>query len=675
MPQSERAGWLQPPILAVAALTALIVSALVLGAGLVLLELRRAELERARAEIHSLAVILAEQSSRAFEGATVALRGVQYRLSDGIGQRLPLDSFPVQALLSARSAGLPQIRSMFVIDPQGFPTNSSLPGGPPPDSLADRDYFRRAADGEELVISTPILSRADGRWTLIMACRLDDPEGNFRGVLAVSILIDYFEAFYSRVDPRVRRRIELLDGGGVLVAGAPPDPVLTGRPTAMLPAGLMPGPGVPGEVIMVTETSHGRTRFIAYRAVPQYPLAVSVAIDEDDALYAWPQIMRPIVGGAVIVSLLILVAAGGLVWSLLRHEEAESELRESDERLRQMLQSVTDGIVILDEHFAIVLCNRAAEHMFGRDAASLVGRPFEDLLAPSSRAVFVRIAGVWRDAGLGQRGGLGQAEMRGLHADGSEFPAEGSFSATVFRDNRIFTVVLRDLTERRKSDENLRVTNQRLLELSTAMQNVREQERAEVAREMHDELGQLLTGIRLELSWLGGRLPADRADLREKVGVIKGQLSQTIGSVRRITYQLRPLILDDLGLVAAISWLVDDFSKRTGVGVTLDVDDRDEPPRGGSQALSLFRVLQESLTNIIKYAHARAVLIEFRRDGDDWRLTVSDDGIGFIVDDVRRTGLGLLGMRERARANGGVLSVFSVPGEGTRIEMRIPAQS
>lgn len=681
MSPSPRLNWLLSPVRAVVVLGVLTLVALVVGTGLVLLELRQAALGQARAEIRSLADILAEQSSRAFEGATVALRGAQYRLSDAMGQQLALDSFPVRALLGARTAGLPQIRSMFVIDPLGYTANSSLPSGPPADSLVDRDYFRQVADGSvDLFVSAPIRSRADGKWTVIISCRLTDTAGGFRGVLAVSILLDYFESFYSRVDARQRSRIALLDSQGALVAGATYDPALIGTPVARLPAGLSTARGVAPEVVLVTEEHEGRRRAIAYKTVPQYPLVVAVTMDEAEALHTWVQTARPIVGGASVVFLLILGAASGLIWSLARHAAAERDLRESDERLQQMLQSVTDGIVILDERRVVVFYNRAAEHLFGRTAAEVVGTAFERLLAPASRGIFACIVGNCRESGSCGQDRLGQAEVNGLRADGSEFPAEGSFSTMLFRERQMFTVVLRDLTERHRSEESLRVTHQRLQELSTALQNVREQERAEIAREMHDELGQLLTGIRLELSWLGGRLPAERTDLKDKVGVLKGQLSQTIASVRRITYQLRPLILDDLGLAAAIAWLVDDFSQRTGLEVMLDVDDADEPPRGGLQALCLFRVLQESLTNITKYARASEVWISCRRDRDSWRLTVRDDGVGFDVDAVQvagteRGGLGLLGMRERARTAGGELSISSAPGEGTQIDIRIPVQA
>ena len=156
--------WRPSPKWAVAALAVVIILTIFVGTLFVLSTLREDTLARVRSEVRGLSEVLAEQSSRAFEGAEVALQATQYRLSDKLGQSLSLDSFPVSALLGARTAGLPQIRSMFVIDARGQTVNTSLPTGPPRDSLADRDYFRYfQSGGEEVFISDPVLSRADGK--------------------------------------------------------------------------------------------------------------------------------------------------------------------------------------------------------------------------------------------------------------------------------------------------------------------------------------------------------------------------------------------------------------------------------------------------------------------------------------------------------------------------------
>ncbi|NMG74383.1 PAS domain S-box protein [Aromatoleum diolicum] len=665
---------MEPPVRAVILLTTLMVSTLVGGTAFLLYDLRQRELEYARAEIQSLSRILAEQTSRTLDGVSLALRGAQERLSDDIGQGFELDSYPVLALLKARTEGLPQYSSMFVLDPNGIVMNSSLLGRRPGFSVADQDYFAGLVPGgEKVLISQLYRRRFDGEWTFYLSARLVDGAGNFRGVVAAAVLVDYFESFYRRLDLRFGKQIQLINARGKLVASFPSHADSIDQPIGGLPTFPEMRERGTDETTIITEKVGGEKRFVAYHPVPQYPFLIGVAIDQEAALISLPMAARPIVIGAGAVAALILAASAGVVWSMRRRAVMARALQESDERLRQMVESVMDAIVTVDEDLCIVLFNKAAEQMFGVGAAEVIGTPFERLLAKAVRPGYRAMLGGHNENGALDRASMGRAETVGRHANGREFPADASFSTTFSRGKRFFTVVLRDLTERKKIETHLRESNRQLHELSTSLQNVREEERAGVAREMHDELGQLLTGIKLELSWLGGRLPGERADLQDKVGVIKGQLNQTIASVRRITYELRPLILDDLGLLAAISWLTDDFSRRTGVEVVLDIDG-DEPERGGAEATTLFRLLQESLTNVTKYARATMVWISCRREGRNWRLTIRDDGVGFVLNPARKAGFGLVGMRERVRLLEGTFAIHSAPGEGTRIEATIPAR-
>lgn len=670
MPRLPASRWLPSPQWAVAALALLMTVALVAGTVLVLAKLRADVLERSRAEIRGVSEVLAEQSSRAFEGAAVALLAAQYRLSDVVGQSLGLDSFPVRALLGARTAGLPQVRSLFVLDTHGQTVNTSLPSGPPSASLADRDYFRYFAQGgDDIFISAPVHSRADGKWTVIMAVRLVDDDDRFRGVLSASLEMDYFESFYGGLDFVDRLRVKLVDARSGIVLAAPMDRELVGRSLPGVPAVLHEANSE--RVLESVETFNQQPRYMAWKPVPGYPFIVVVGIDEDMALHTWPATMRTVATGAAVVVLLVLVAATALMLTLGWREQMAHALRETDERSRRLIQTVNDAIVTMDEQFTVTLFNPAAEAMFGCSAEAAVGQPFTALLAPASRHACVDILERCRTALKCESLGLTQPELSCVHAAGHEFPAHASFSTTLFRGQRLYTVVLRDLSERRRIEADLRATNQRLRALSVQLQNVREEERAGIAREMHDELGQLLTGIKLELSWLRGRMPAEHAELRRKVELIQEQLAQTIRSVRRITAELRPLILDDLGLIAAISWLVEDFSQRTGVEVVLELG-HDEPPRGSVEATALFRVLQEALTNVTKYAQADTVWVNYRREGDDWVLSVKDDGVGFELDATRQSGFGLVSMRERARLAGGDLQITTTPGEGVTVEARIP---
>lgn len=664
-----RIFWREPSVRAVMLLTALMLAILAGGTGFLLYDVHQREIEYARSEISTLSRILAEQTGHTLDGVSTALRGAQDRLSDGIGVQLGLDSFPVEALLRARTEGLPQYSSMFVVDANGIVMNSTLLGIRPGIEESERDYFANLVSGGDGIFIGQLRRREfDRAWTFYLSARLTDEAGNFRGVVAAAVVANYFETFYRRLDLRVGKRIQLIDARGDLVASFPSDIDKVGQPVAGAPRLDEAGVDLAGTTL-VTDRASGGNRFVAYHAVPRYPFLIGVAVDQDSALVAWPMTARPIVAGAGIVGALLMVASYGVLWSTLRRARMASALQDSEERLRSMVESVMDAIVTVDEDLSVVLFNRSAEHMFGVGADDILRTPFDQLLERESRNAYQAIVGPQGKAGDVRRV---RAELIAHHADGHEFPVDATFSSNEAQGRRFLTVVLRDLSERKLIETHLRESNRQLQELSTAMQRVREEERAGIAREMHDELGQQLTAIKFELSWLGGALPAERTDLHNKIGVMKEHLLQTITSVRRITYELRPLILDDLGLRAAISWLTDDFSKRTGIELVLDMDD-DEPALGSVEATTLFRVLQESLTNITKYAKACTVWVACQREGDDWRLTVRDDGIGFVLDSSSQGGFGLLGMRERIRLVQGTFAIHAAPGDGTTIDVTVPA--
>ena len=275
--------------------------------------------------------------------------------------------------------------------------------------------------------------------------------------------------------------------------------------------------------------------------------------------------------------------------------------------------------------------------------------------------------------GLQSPAGLELIGIIELRCGEQSLPVELSLTTTSFHGEKLLTVIFRDLSERRRAERELLETNRQLQELSAALQIVREEERTRIARELHDELGQLLTGIRMEISWLGGRLLPDQKLLVDKVGAVKAQIDQTITSVRRISSELRPLVLDDLGFVAAASWFVDQFSVRTGIPVQLLLS-ADDLATGDSVSTALFRVLQESLTNVARHAKATKVEVSLSLVNGIWVLNIKDDGVGFLHDWGKAGEIGLLGMRERAQNLGGNFIVTTAPGEGTLIEVRIPAE-
>ncbi len=233
-----------------------------------------------------------------------------------------------------------------------------------------------------------------------------------------------------------------------------------------------------------------------------------------------------------------------------------------------------------------------------------------------------------------------------------------------------------DITEAKNHEEELKTTRDRLRELALWNQNVREDERANVAREIHDELGQALTLFRIDLGWMEnrlGRFAATRAleALTGKVNDMKKLVDGTLRTVRRIISNLRPAVLDELGLKAAIEWQAEEFSRR--VGIRCQVEAATIPDPGNDTAIAIFRIFQEILTNVLRHAHASRVDVRFSCDGESLTLAVTDNGRGFATNELGHSkSFGLLGMRERARALGGSLEIISKKGTGTTVIVALP---
>lgn len=235
---------------------------------------------------------------------------------------------------------------------------------------------------------------------------------------------------------------------------------------------------------------------------------------------------------------------------------------------------------------------------------------------------------------------------------------------------------LREFAERRerqRAEEKLRRSLDQLRALTTYLQYVREEERTRIAREVHDELGQALTGLKLDMSWLGLRLAKKSTKPeQEKVQTMIAHIDATIQTVRRIATELRPGILDGLGLVAAIEWQANEFQTRTGIPcvVTADVPDSDWDQ---DFTTVFFRIFQETLTNVIRHAQATKVDVHLREENEALVLSVADNGRGISEEEIANTrSIGLVGMRERAMLVGGDVTLQGARGRGTTVTLRVP---
>jgi len=215
--------------------------------------------------------------------------------------------------------------------------------------------------------------------------------------------------------------------------------------------------------------------------------------------------------------------------------------------------------------------------------------------------------------------------------------------------------------------------NHQLRGLSKSLESIREQERTRIARELHDDLGQQLTGLKLELSWLSGRIKEGHLPPEERITEMKQQLDGAISSVRRISTELRPIILDDLGFEEAVKWLVSEFTKRTQIPVSL-VLKAEECVSNVDLATALFRIVQESLTNIARHAEATKVNIALTKEDQQLLLSIADDGNG-LSPLLQSGGFGLVSMRERANALGAKFTISNNDLKGVTIRVEFDLSS
>jgi PAS domain S-box-containing protein len=355
--------------------------------------------------------------------------------------------------------------------------------------------------------------------------------------------------------------------------------------------------------------------------------------------------------------------------ALERQRESQRQLEESEERLQSIIGSAMDAIITTDERQHIVLFNAAAERTFGCGAAEAVGGPLDRFIPERYRAAHREHVKQFGKSAVSMRRMGGDLVLEGLRANGEEFPIDASISHVMVGARKFYTVILRDITARQQAAEALRRSNQELREIYEQMHQVREAERTRIARELHDELAQWLTALKMDASWIASRLPQDQAPLVAKAQRMKGVVDNTVAAVRRIASDLRPVMLDDLGFVPAIESLLYDLSERTGIAVGLQ-GDKEEVELKEPLATAVYRMVQEALTNVARHSGATSVDVEVRRT-DTLHVRVRDNGKGLNFDPHHKS-YGLLGIRERARTLGGSAQIYSPPEGGTIVDIDIP---
>jgi two-component system sensor histidine kinase UhpB len=637
--------------------------------------LRKDTLDRAEWHYANLATALGEQMRQTMQGLDLLGKTTADDLADRYAGKRRLPEAELTGRLKERIAALPGVRMLAFVDARG----NLLLHVPEPAvhgmNFSDREHVQAhmARRLEGLYVGVPVTGKMTDEWLDVFSHRVEDARGELKGVVMLAVAMTHFQRLFAAVDLGEGGRVLLFRDDGVLLATHPPEEPAYGRSFAEDRLFRQMLPRAPSGADRRTGILDPRARIVAHVRVKDYPLVLAVSSNEDFVLAQWRRDATRVGVGATGVAAFI----GIVLFFLLRQQQLATglahDLQEAGERMSGILHSAMDAIITIDEEQRIVLFNQAAERIFRCRAEQAMGGPLERLIPERFRAAHrahVRRFGETRVT-TRHMGGVTPG-LLGLRANGEEFPIDASISQVMVGGRKLYTVILRDITDRKRAEEALERSYEELRELSASMNEVREAERTRIARELHDELAQWLTALRMDVSWLASRLPRELGPLLERTEKMKGVVDTTVGAVRRIAADLRPVMLDDLGLVPAIEGLLHDLSQRTGIVVSLEPDHGSLAP-GEPVATAIYRMVQEALTNVARHAEATEVQVTMNREGETFVVRVRDNGRGFDPElAAQKKSYGVLGIRERAYTLGGSARVARAASGGTLVEIEIP---
>jgi PAS domain S-box-containing protein len=338
-------------------------------------------------------------------------------------------------------------------------------------------------------------------------------------------------------------------------------------------------------------------------------------------------------------------------------------LEGADHTYRVFVERMNEGAAVLSSGHTVLHCNRRFARLLGAEIRSVIGSDMQDLVWPDDRA---KVDALLRRAT--QKNSRGEIRLRSREK--IPLPVQLSANPLHMNGTRAVCLIASDLSVVKRAEQELRASAEQLRNLAARLLSVREEERARIARELHDELGQSLTSVRIDLAWVARRLSRRDRQMIERIRSTLRLADYTMDSVRRISTELRPGILD-LGLAAAVEWEAHEFQARTGIQCKLRLLAQEALAPAVSTAV--YRILQETLTNVARHAKATRVEVVEQKQRDHLMLRIRDNGRGFDpADPTLSKSLGLLGIRERAAILGGRVNISSAPGKGTSVTVWIP---
>ena len=367
----------------------------------------------------------------------------------------------------------------------------------------------------------------------------------------------------------------------------------------------------------------------------------------------------------------ILAGEGNVIGVVLVFRDVAERRQEQIATAEQaaLLELTQDSVFVIDMEGKVLFWSRGAEAMLGYTKGQAAGKISHDLLRTEFPQPLAEIR-----AEL-MRVGHWEGDLVKTAQDGRRIVVAGRWALQWGKRDEAprVLVINSDITERKRGEESLVLQREQLRALAERLQSVREEDRKKVARDLHDQIGQILTSIKMDMTWVTRHLPKSEEQVLARLAESIQLINDGVKAVRTICSGLRPGVLDDLGLAAAIEWQASEFTSRNGVPCEVSV-----PPvdlhLDGDRATATFRIFQECLTNVIRHAQAKSVRVALCQEDGDILLVVEDDGIGFNPSGLSNSlgSLGLLGMKERAQFCGGDVHISSSSGNGTTVTIRVP---